>query len=260
MKDIVKTTISVSIIIIIILFVYGIIGNLHYGVELLTRTQLSANDPIIGILMERIEANNSLRRAKLVNTDLTSQEIIEFTLDNINENDYSKENVEAVKIVCQVNDKVKFNTNDQACELIVINNSTFMDYQKKYFNTNIPLNYDEIKYHGYYCKNDGEKYYCLTEPFNNNILDYSSYESAYEEKNQIVLRGYYLRIDASDKERCTKYFDNAYCNSYSTNPKPNISEDIIKKDGVLYEHIFKKNDVSYYLERSYIVSSDNQKS
>ncbi len=106
MKDVVKTGIVVGVVIIAILFVYGVLGNLHYGVELFTRSKLVESDPTIGILMERVEANNSLRRAKLVNTDLTSDEIIKFTLDNLTENDYTKTVVEAIKIVCNVNDKV----------------------------------------------------------------------------------------------------------------------------------------------------------
>lgn len=254
MKDVAKTVIVVGIIIIVILFIYGIVGNLHYGVELLTRTQLSDNDPTIGILMERVEANNSLRRAKLVNTSLTSKEIIEFTLDNMNESDYNKITVASEKIVCTVNDLVRFNSNDSSCEIIVIDNNKFMEYQKKYFNTEIALNYEEIKYHGYHCKNDNERYYCTTETFTNNILDYSAFESAYEEKDKIILRGYYLRIDASDHDRCLEYFNGAYCDNYINNTKPSLSESTIKEDGVLYEHIFKKNEVSYYLESSYIVS------
>ncbi len=254
MKDVVKTGIVVGVVIVAILFVYGILGNLHYGVELFTRTKLAESEPTIGILMERVEANNSLRRAKLVNTDLTSDEIIKFTLDNLTENDYTKTVVEAIKVVCTVNDRVKFNNNSENCSLIVIDNSIFMNYQKKYFNTEIELQYDEIKYHGYHCKNDGNKYYCLTSNFNNNILDYSSFESAYEEKDRIILRGYYLRIDASNKDKCLHYFNDNYCNNYKTESKPTISKDIIENDGVLYEHIFKKNEISYYLESSYIVS------
>lgn len=254
MKDAVKTAILVSVIMIIILFAYGIAGNLHYGVELLTRTSLSKNDPTIGILMERIEANNSLRRAKLVNTDLTSEEIIKFTLDNLTEHDYTKKSYPSTKIVCTVNDKVKFNSSNPFCNLTIIENQVFMDYQKKYFNTETELNYEDIKYHGYYCKNDGKKYYCQTNKFTNNILDYSTFDSAYEEKDNIILRGYYLRIDTSNKEECLNYFNNSYCDNQEDKTKPTLSQEVIKREGVLYEHIFKRNEVSYYLESSYIVS------
>ncbi len=255
MKDLLKTIIVVSLSIIIIVVAYFISGNIKHGVELFTRATISESDPTIGILMERVESINHLRRAKLVNTDLTSEEIIRFTLDNMTESDYSTMNVEPYKIVCYVSDRVTFNS-QYTCNLKVIDNSVFMDYQKKYFNTETALQYDEIKYHGYYCKNDGFKYYCLSSNYVNNILDYSVFDHAYEVKDKTYLRGYYLRVDVSDNAKCLEYFNANYCSNYTTMTKPTLSKSTITENGVLYEHVFKKNDVSYYLESSYIVSEE----
>ncbi|MBQ4032115.1 MAG: hypothetical protein II625_10205 [Bacilli bacterium] len=84
--------------------------------------------------------------------------------------------------------------------------------------------------------------------------DCSVFSDAYEDKGGVVIHEYYLNIDLSNKERCLNYFSNDYCSSYSKQDKATLDDEIIKRDGVLYEHLFVKVDDNYYLKRSFVVS------
>ena len=83
---------------------------------------------------------------------------------------------------------------------------------------------------------------------------YSSYDSAYENNDKIYIREYYLQIDLKNNDRCINYFSEDYCKDYSKKDKPTLSDKTIKNDGVLYEHVFIKQDQTFYLESSNIVS------
>lgn len=253
MRDFIKTCILVFIILLVFVIVFIVVGHLKHEVELLSRTELSNNDPTVRILYNRVKNKTGLQKAHLVNEDLTSDDIIKFVLDNIEQEDYEKKTIKAEKITCQVTKTIDFITNTGKCNVAIIDNETFMDYQLNYFNTTNELSYEDIEYHGLTCKNSGKKYYCLINDYQDRLLGYSSLDKVYEEKDRIVLYEYYLQIDILDNDRCLKYFDENYCTNYDTEKRPYIDESVIQKDGVLYAHIFKKNEDNYYLEQSFIV-------
>lgn len=253
MRDFIKTGILVMFILLIFVIVFIILGHLKHEVSLLSRTELASNDPTVRVLYNRVKNKTDLRKAHLINENLTSDEIIKFVLDNIEQDDYEKKSYEAKKITCQVTKTIDFNTSDSKCNVAIIDNDVFMDYQMKFFNTTNELVFDDFEYKGLTCKNSGKKYYCLIEDFQDKVLGYSSLDKVYEQNDQVVLYEYYLQIDVSDNDRCLKYFDNEYCTNFDSEKRPYIDESIITKDGVLYAHIFKKNNDNYYLEQSFVV-------
>lgn len=253
MRDIFKTFISVIVVMLILCIVFFIVGNAKYGIELLTTTNLDIKDPTVKILYDRIENNTDLRKANMVSADLTSNEIIHLVIDNITKEDYKIKKVEHEKIICQVTSTIKFTSNSD-CKIRVIDNDVFMKYQKKHFNTENEVVFDDFYYHGYDCKNNGEKYYCMVSSYNNTLFGYSAFDSAFKNDNKVTIKEYYLQVDLKNNKRCSSYFGEEYCNDYKNKEKPSLSEKTIKSDGVLYEHVFVKKDDSYYLERSTIVS------
>lgn len=255
MKDVTKTGALVGIVLLLLIIIIFIIGNIKYGAQLLTRTTIVENDPTIKILSEQIENLNVLRKASLVNSDLSSDEIIKYVISNITEEEYTSKSIKLKKTVCEVTDKILFSVNENTkCQIMIINNDTFDEYQKRFFGVENKVSFDDFKYHGLNCKNDGTKYYCLVGDYENTVLDYSTFKSAYSEKDKIVIQDYYLRVNLEDKNRCLKYFDNDYCENYNTMDKPELDKEIIENDGVLYEYVFKDNGDNYYLEKSFIVS------
>lgn len=254
MKDVAKTSIVVLVVLFSLIVVFFISGNVEYGVSLLQKNNLSQNDPTVSILFNRIKENNDLRKASLVNEDLTSMDIVRFVLDNMTDKDYKKKTYKKEKITCSITNGISFTTDKKACNVLILKNDTIMEYQKKFFNTERELKYEDIKYHGLYCKNNGKNYYCLTGKYNDEILGYSAFREAYQIKDKVVIREYYLRVNVKNTAKCLQYFDEKYCKNYLKEDKPYLSEDIIKKDGVVFEHVFREKDDSYYLEKSFIVS------
>lgn len=254
MKDVIKTAILVVILLVVSFVVVGINDNIQKGVELMSRTELSLNDPTIQILYPRIENSTLLRKADLDTSTLSSYEIIEYVFDNLKKDDYKVKTYEATKIYCTINSRIEFTTTSDHCDVIIINNSKFKEYQKTVFNTEYDLIFNDIDYKGYHCKNDGNKYYCLYSKYVDPVLGYSVFQDAYEDKEGVVIHEYYLNVDVSNANRCLNYFGNDYCSNYAKQERPAILEDRIKQDGVLFEHRFKKIDDNYYLIRSFVVS------
>jgi len=254
MKDAIKTGILVIILLVIGFIVIGINDNIQKGVELLSRTKLPLTDPTIKILYPRIENNNLLRKADLDTSKLSSEDIIFYFFDKITKNDYKTRKYDAVKIYCTINSKIEFTTDKDSCNVMIINNSTITNFQKTVFNTDYAINFKDINYKGYYCKNNGSKYYCLKNPYVDTVVGYSVFEDAYEDKDGVVIHEYYLNIDLNDKERCLNYFTQDYCYNFQKKEKVVLPDEKIKQDGVLYEHRFVKNNDNYYLKRSFVVS------
>ena len=252
MRDVLKTGIAVLVVLVVLTVIFLIAGNAKYGIELLTTTKLDLKDPTVQVLYERIKDSTDLRKAKLVNEDLTSEEIIHFTIDNLTKDDYTAKTVEHEKIVCQVTKTIKF-TSDKDCKIRIIDNSVFTNYQKKYFGTETEIEFEDFTYHGYECQNTGEKYYCNKTSYSSNVLGYSAFDSAYKSGDKVYIKEYYVQIDLSNTDRCLTYFNEEYCNNYSSLDKPTLSDKTIIEDGVLYEHVFVKNGDSYYLESNYVV-------
>ena len=254
MKDAIKTIILVIILSISGFVVIAINDNIQKGVELLSRTKLPLDDPTIQILYPKIENNTLLRKADLDTSSLSNEEIIEYVFDNLKKDDYKTKKYEATKIYCLITSNIEFTTEKDSCDIILINNSKFMEYQKDGFNTEHELRYNDIDYKGYNCKNDGTRYYCVYNKYVDSVVGYSAFKDAYEDKEGVVIHEYYLNIDMSKKDRCLNYFSPEHCNNYTKEEKATLDEEVIKRDGVLYEHLFVKDNDNYYLKRSFIVS------
>lgn len=253
MKDLLKTGISVVVVMLILCIAFFIVGNAKYGIELLTTTKLDIKDPTVKVLYERIKDETHLRDAKVIANELKSEQIIYLVMDNLKEDDYKVKKIEHEKIICYINDKIKFTSNED-CRVRVIENSLFKEYQKKLFNIEYELEFKDFEYHGYECKNSGDKYYCMYNQYTNTVVGYSVFDSAYKVDNKVYIRDYYLQIDYLNKERCSKYFGEEFCIYYHDKEKPSLGKEVIMNDGVLYEHVFAKNGDAYYLETSYIVT------
>ena len=253
MKDVIKTSVTVLVVMIILVVVFFIVGNAKYGIEILSTTNLDLKDPTTKLLYERIKDTTSFRKADMKVSSLNSEEIIPYIILNLDKDDYSTKTVEPEKIVCEVTGTIKF-TSSKDCKVKVIKNDTISKYQKKIFNVDTELVFDDFNQYGLNCKNNGEKYYCLIGSYTDTLLGYSVFDSAYEYQDKITVVEYYLQIDLSDKERCLKFFNEEYCTNYKEMDKPSLSDKTIKENGVLYKHEFYKEEDKYYLENSFIVS------
>ncbi len=210
MRDVIKTLILVVILSVAGYIVIAINDNIQKGVELLSRTKLPYDDPTIQILFPKIQNNKDLRKADLDTTDLSNEEIIEYVFDNLTKDDYKVKKYEATKIYCYVTYNIEFTTERDSCDVTIINNSKFMEYQKNVFNTEKELNFTDINYKGYYCKNDGSKYYCIYNKYTDPVVGFSAFKDAYEDKEGVVIHEYYLSVDLSNQERCLNYFSSEY--------------------------------------------------
>lgn len=254
MKDVLKTVILTGILIIICVLVFVVFGKVKYNVvKMLSRNDLTLNDPTVLILKDRIY-NNDLRKAKLIPNELSDEELVTFTLSRLDQKDYSMLKVEPVKINCQVTDKIFF-TSGSTCNVMVFSNNVVNDYVKKYFNLDKDMSYPAIQYEGYTCKNDGTKYFCLVKDYRKNYVSYSVLKDAYETKDTVVIREYYLKIELSNSKRCLNYFSQGVCEAGDARNLPYyIDDEIVKRDGVLYQHTFARNENSFYLVESVISS------
>lgn len=251
-RDAIKTIIVTFVILISLGIAFLIVANIEQGIEMLTRTDAPLSDPDVKLMYESIEDNIYLRRASLDVNDLTDKEIIELVMDNLTKDDYTKKTVEAEKIVCQVTKKISFNTEEKKCTIRVIENKVFTDYIKNKYNLDKEIDFNDFEYHGYTCKNSGKKYYCMYDKYNEPIRGYSVFDKAYKLKDTLVISEYYVQVDMSDGDRCLTYFDEEYCANYKDMDRKDIDDKTIKKDGVLYEHIFKLDNGKYYLSKSYV--------
>ncbi len=254
MKDFIKTIILVCIIGLIGFLIFYLVGNKSYYIKLFTQTDLDINDPTVEMLFNRVKNNTHLRKPNMVSAQLSSDEIIKFVFDSLEKDDYKDKKIKAEKITCSLGYGVFFTTNTGSCNVRIITNDTFMKYQKKYFNTEIPLDYVDLKYHGLKCENANKRYYCLKYSYFETLLGYSAFNKAYQDKDRIYIQEYYLNVDLEDKDKCNSYFGEEYCNNYTKMERPVLDEEFIKKQGVLFEHVFLKDEDNFYLEKSYTVS------
>lgn len=253
MKDVIKTGITVLVVLLILVIVFFIVGNAKYGIEILNTTNLDLKDPTTKLLYERIKDTTNFRKADMKVSSLKSDELIPYIIINLSEDDYSTKTVEPEKIVCEVTSTIKF-TSSKKCKVKVIKNDTIIKYQKELFNLDSELEFEDFEEYGLNCKNNGEKYYCLIGSYTDNLLGYSVFDSAYEYQDKITIVEYYLQIDLTDNERCLKFFNEEYCTNYKEMEKPSLSDEMIKENGVLYKHVFYKEGDKYYLENSFIVA------
>ncbi len=252
MKDLIKTVVVTGIVLLCIGVAFLIGSNLEQGIELLTQTKLPKNDPDVELLYKRIENNHYIRKASFDVFELSDKEITELVIDTLGKDDYSKKTIKPEKIVCEVTKKVHFNTDGKSCNIRIINTSKFTDYLKNNFNVEKEIEFKDFNYRGYECRLDGKKYYCLYTSSKDYVQGYSEFVEAYKTKDTLVISEYYLQVDLSNGNRCNTYFDEEYCADYKEAKRKDIDSKIIKKDGVLYEHIFSLVDGKYYLQKSYV--------
>ena len=251
-RDAIKTLIVTLVILFSLGIAFLIVSNIEQGIELLTRSEAPFSDPDVKLMYETIEDNIYLRKASLDVNDLTDTDIIELVIDNLTKDDYKKKTYAADKIVCQVTKKIAFTTEEKKCTIRIIENKIFTDYIKKKYNLEKEMKFDDFEYHGYECKNSGKKYYCMYNSYKESIKGYSVFDKAYKTKDTLVISEYYLQVDMKDADRCLTYFDEEYCSNYKDMDRRDIGDKTIKKDGVLYEHVFTLVDGKYYLLKSYV--------
>ena len=252
MKDVIKTIVLTSIIIIVGIITFFIITRVEKGIESLSRTELPLRDPDVTLLYDKIANNTNLRKASMNVQDLSNKEIIELVIDNISKKDYEKKTIKAEKIVCQVTKTIAFTTEDKKCNIRIISNDVFNKYIKNNYNLTKDIEFNDFDYNGYNCQNNGKKYYCMYTPHKKYVYGYSEFANAYKEDDTIIINEYYLQVDVTNGTRCNTYFDEEYCSDYKDKEKHDINSKTIKKDGVIYEHVFKQIDGKYYLQKSYV--------
>lgn len=187
------------------------------------------------------------------NGDLVdNQVLLQYSLDSLEEGDYTLQNIESKKNNCKVVDKIAFSSAED-CDVIAISNEKIKNIISNKLLIDQEITFGDIQHKNMDCKNNGENYYCLLKPFKSNINDYSLVKDIYEKNDKLIIRDYYLRIDVSNKEVCSNYYDDAYCSNYIDALQPDLDDKVIKKDGLLYEITFGKNDNGYYLESIRII-------
>ena len=127
MKDVIKTSVTVLVVMIILVVVFFIVGNAKYGIEILSTTNLDLKDPTTKLLYERIKDTTSFRKADMKVSSLNSEEIIPYIILNLDKDDYSTKTVEPEKIVCEVtgNGVVMFVVGKRECAFLLCLNPPF---------------------------------------------------------------------------------------------------------------------------------------
>lgn len=217
------------------------------------KEKMDVNDKVVLDLQKLLLKSDDLRKAYLSVDTITDKEMLEYILISLEKDDYKVKRIRPDKITCDVANGIFF-TSDNVCKIWIIDNNKIKEYEKKLFGTDRQLNYEEIEYHGMYCKNDSKKYYCLIDDYVENYRSYSLIDKAYRNKDEIYLYEFYLKVNLADQEDCARYYNNNYCSDYGNKDTPEIVADIVKKDGVYYRHVFERNEFNLYsLVKSEIV-------
>ena len=196
-----------------------------------------------------LSTSDYLRDGYMQADTLDDETVFKQILLSLNKKDYNEINIRPTKIMCQVKGNLWF-ISSETCKIRVIDNEVVKSYEKKLFDIDRDLQINEISFDGYHCK-FSKKYYCHLTYYNPLVKDYSLIDKAYKVKDEIVVYEYYLHLDYSNDEVCVKYYGEEFC-ADKKKELPEINQDFIKKDGVYYKHIFKKNSLGEY----YLYSSD----
>lgn len=253
MKTIIKTIILSAIIVLGLFIGLNIYNKSHALVEESNKVDMALTDPTVTLLMNKVYSSNLFRDAKF-SIDLIDEDfVIHYTIDNLTKDDYSTKVVEHKKSLCEVTGKILF-TSTSNCNIRIIKNDVFLNKIKNDFNVDVNISYPNFQYKGYFCKNDGKRYYCLMSKYQENIKIFSVLKEAYEEDNKIIIYEYYFFIDLNDKDSCYLYLNKDYCDKKNPKEEITIVDDLIKENGVLYRHEFVNQDDHYYYLQSFIVS------
>ena len=248
----IKKTIILTLIIVVLIVTCCFLSNIvTIKNDDLTKEELDVNDSTVTNLISLINSNLILRKPSLKVDKLDNDSIMKYILLNLDEDDYKIQKVRPVKITCSISN-ISFISND-TCNIMIISNELFAKKTKEYFNLDREFEYNNFKYYGYDCKNDGKNYYCMHEPYLDNKRKYSLIDKAYKYKDKIVIYEYFLLIDIDNKDICSKYYDTDYCTNPNILEVPELDNEIIRKNGVMYRHTFTIFDDNYYLKESEIV-------
>lgn len=204
-------------------------------------------------LTNMLTDSNDLRKAYLDVKELSNDEILKHILISLKKDDYKVVNITPVKIMCYVTDGISF-VSDSKCKIWVINNSKIMAYQKKLFNTDKKLSYDEINYQGMHCKNNGKKYYCHITKYTPSDKNFSIIDKVSKNKDEIYIYEYYLNVNLENINKCKQFYPEKLCANYTKVKLSDLTDDVIKDKGVYYKHTFMLNDSGeYYLAYSEVM-------
>ena len=233
MKNDVKKTTFLVLIILTFLFLSLLIFNINNdSKENNVTSELEESDPLVSKALKDIDKLSQIINANIKNEDLSSLDIIKFAFANIEEKDFKTTKVKSKNISCTVGENISFYADTKYCNIKIISNDYIKNIEKSFFNQNIISTFPEIEYNNLYCKNDNKNYYCMGDYQENNLLTYKKFVTSYIEDEELIIYLYHLNIDLDDQNRCLKYFNEDYCKNYNNQEKPEINDDIIKKDGV----------------------------
>ena len=252
MKTILKTIVLIILIVAAIIFSLKMYNKSHTKNEENIKEELDNNSEIVKNLMNKVYSSKYYRDAKFSKNRIDDRFVLEYTIDNLTDKDYQKKVVEHKKSLCEVTNRILF-TSTSDCTIRIIKNEVFKNKIQKDFNIEKDIKYVEFKYKGYYCKNDGKKYYCFMSNYKENIKNFSSIKEAYKEDNKIIIYEYYFFIDLNDKDTCYLYLNKDYCDKKDIKQEIVIDEDVIINNGVLYRHEFEQTEDNYYFLQNYIV-------
>ncbi len=252
-----KTVLKTIVLCVVVVFALFLSIKIHNSTNALTtensRLELAPNDPTVQLLMNRVNSSDIFRSAGFSTSNLKEDDVIAYVFDNLTKDDYSTKKVEHKKSLCEVTGKILF-TSTSDCNVKIISNDVFTSKIKNDFNVDFELSKKTFDYHGHFCKNDGKKYYCLLSKYTYMIKHFSVVKEAYEEDNKLVIKEYYFFVDLNDRDTCNLYLNVDYCEKKNVNEEVVVDEDIIKNNGVLYQHEFEHVDDNYYYLQSFVVS------
>ena len=253
LKTIIKTIILSAFIVLGLFIGLNVYNKSHAILEESTRNDLALTDPTVLLLMNKVNGSNLFHDASFSSDRIDEEFVIHYTIDNLAKEDYSTKVVEHKKSLCEVTGKILF-TSTSDCNIRIIKNDVFSNKVKNDFHKEIELSYPNFNYKGYFCKNDGKRYYCLMSKYQETIKNFSVLKEAYEEDDKIIIYEYYLFVDLNDKDSCYLYLNKDYCDKKNVNEEIIILDDIIKDNGILYRHEFVREEEQYYYLQSFVVS------
>lgn len=213
--------------------------------------EISLNDEEKKQFQNLVNNNELLRKAYFSSDNITNDEMLQFILTGISPENYITRLGGNNGTICSI-DWIDFSYETE-CLFRIITNETIMNFQKKFFNTENELVYNDINYKNLECKNDGVVYYCLVKTYDNNINYYSLIDSVYKDENKYVIRDYYVSINMNNMKECTDYYNYNYCINYPNIDSMHINEDMVKSKGTLFEYVFIKDNDHYYLNNFHIL-------
>ena len=253
MKTVIKTIVFCCAVIGALFISYKIYEKKKVDNDNASILEIAPNDPVVQLLMNQIYSSQIYRGAGFSVDSLDEETVMHYGIDKLTKNDYVQKTVTHKKSLCEVTGKILFTSNHN-CNIRIIDNSYFTNLIKKDFNVELDLKYETFDYAGYFCKNDGRKYYCFLSDYHNKFKNFSVIDTAYEEGNKLIIYEYYLYVDFNNADLCNLYLNAEYCAKKNPYAEIEIADDVVINNGVLYRHEFVKEEDNYYYLQSFIVS------